>query len=126
MKYTLKQYAATLLDSMAGKSDKDQAAVVKKFMALLQRNSDFQKRWQIVKEAERQYFKANGIHKVDVELASETPANLEKDIESGLGGKVVFRSTLNKDILGGIKILIDDETLIDGSARTQIARLFKK
>ncbi len=128
MKYTVKQYAATLLDSVQSngkaKSDKDQAAVVKKFLTLLQRNGDFARRAQIIKEAERQHFKANGIHKVDVELASETPASLEKDIEGAIGGKIVFRSLMNKEILGGIKILIDDETLIDGSARRQIARLF--
>lgn len=126
MKYTTKQYASTLLSSLDGKTSKGQGEVIKKFLVVLQKNGDFAKRNQILKEAESQHFKKNGIHRVSVELASEIPANLEKEIEAALGKKIVFEAHKNKDILGGIKILVDDEILVDASARAQIARLFAK
>lgn len=123
MRYTVKQYAEGLLGALQGKNAKEQGEAVKRFMALLQKNGAFQKRKEIMKETERQYLRAEKVRKVSVELASETPASLEKDIEAVLGTKIIFESSINKNILGGIKILIDDETLIDASARGQIDAL---
>lgn len=123
MRYTVKQYAEGLLRALQGKTEKQQGEVIKRFMALLQKNGAFQKRKEILKEAERQYLKQEKVKKVSVELASETPSGLQKEIEGALGTKIIFESSVNKNILGGIKILIDDETLIDASARTQIAKL---
>lgn len=125
MKYTTKQYASSLLAALDKKSPKEEKEVVRRFLGALQRNGDYAHRAKILEVAERLYFKKNGISKVEVELASDTPANLHKEIESALGRKVVFSDRKNANILGGIKILIDDETLIDASARTQVAKLFQ-
>jgi len=65
------------------------------------------------------------LYKVDVETVSTPPENLAQQIEEKLGGKIAISNKKNPDILGGIKILIDDETLIDASVKTQIGRVLR-
>ena len=126
VKYSNKQYAAALLASFDHASADKQKVVIKNFIALLKRSGVYGKRNEILKEAEKLYFKHKGVHKVDVETAGKPSENLKKEIESALGKNIVLRETVNPEILGGIKILIDDENLIDGSARTQLSKLFQK
>lgn len=126
MRYTTKQYATSLLASLEKKSQKEQGEISKRFISLLQKNGDYTRRHQIIKEVERIYLRGKGVSKIEVELASETSASLAKDIEKALNRKIIFSARKNMDILGGIKILIDEETLIDASARTQVAKIFQK
>ncbi len=126
MKYTTKQYANSLLSALEGKSAKAQGEAIGKFLKILARNGDAQKRNQIMAEVKRVHLKKNKIHEVRVEMAANPPATLKKDLESALGKNIIFEDVLNPKLLGGIKILIDDETLIDASVRTQLDRMFAR
>ncbi len=126
MKYTTKQYANSLLSALEGKSDKVQGETLQRFLGILARNGDAPKRNQIMAELKRAHLKKNKIHEVEVQMAANSPATLKKDLESALGKNILFKDILNPNILGGIKILIDDETLIDASVRTQLDRMFAR
>lgn len=126
MKYTSKQYAATLISALTGKSEEGKKEILKKFLVVLQRNGDLGKRNQILEEVRREYFKQNDLSKVEVEVAGEVKEELKQEIEEALGKAISFYSKTNPNILGGIKILIDDETLIDASVKTQLDKLFTK
>ena len=126
MKYTNKQYASSLISAIADKSGEEKKQALVNFINILKKNGDISKRSQILEEVRREYFKQNGLYKVDVETVSTPPENLAQQIEEKLGGKIAISNKENPDILGGIKILIDDETLIDASVKTQISRVFAK
>ena len=126
MKYSNKQYANSLLSALEGKSAKTQGEAIRKFLVILQRNGDGAKKNQILEEVRREYFKKSGMHKVDVEMAAQAPASLKKDIESALGKSIVLKEIMNPAVIGGIKILIDDEVLVDASIRTQLDRMFQR
>lgn len=126
MKYTTKQYANSLLSALEGKSAKAQGESLRRFFSILQRNGDASKRSQIMEEVRRTYFKKNGTHKVEVEMAANPPASLKKDIEGALGKKIVLSERLSPELVGGIKIFIDDETLVDASIKTQLDKLFTR
>lgn len=95
-------------------------------MRVLARNGDAVKKNQIIEEAEKEYFRKEGISKVVAETAGEAPSSIKKDIEEALHKKVDLVSSVNPGIIGGIKILIDDETLIDASVKTQLNKLFSR
>lgn len=124
MKYTSKQYAVTLISALAGKSEDAKKDILKKFLIILQRNGDLGKRNQILEEVRREYFRQNDLSKVEVEVVGKIKEGLKQEIEESLGKAISFDSKVNPKILGGIKILIDDETLIDASVKTQLDKLF--
>ncbi|OGE83399.1 MAG: hypothetical protein A3B23_01595 [Candidatus Colwellbacteria bacterium RIFCSPLOWO2_01_FULL_48_10] len=128
MKYTNKQYANSLLSALDGKSANEQPAMIKRFLALLRKNGDSAKRSQILRETERGYFRASGMSRVEVEVAGKSLAaeTLRKDIEEAVGRKIVMSEKVNPAMIGGIKILIDDETLIDASALSRLNKIFTR
>lgn len=123
MRYSAKQYSASLISALEGKSDSDQQASIKRFMTMLQRNGDFSKRQLIAREIKKQYLTKEGTKDVVVEVASEV-SGMKKELESALGGKILLKEEINPSILGGVKILINEEILIDASVRSRLNKLF--
>ncbi len=126
MRYSVKQYAATLVSALQGKSDKDEKKVIANFFDLLRRNGDFVKRREIFKEIERVVRKSDGVRKVVLETASPVSPETKREVEKNLGAKAVFEESINPDVIGGIKLLIDDEYLIDATVKHQLDKMFKK
>ena len=126
MKYTNKQYASSLISALHGKAVKEQGQAIKRFLGILAKNGDAQKRNQILSEVKREYFKKNDIHKVDVQSAVKLSDSLKKDLEEALGKKIILDENIKPELIGGIKILIDDETLIDATIKTQLDKMFNR
>ena len=126
MRYSLKQYASVLLSALDGKSEKERKEILRRFVDILAKNRDITRLGAILREVEREYLKKSGMKKVWVESVSPLSAGLRKEIEAAVGGKTYLHEKINPSLLGGIRILINDELLIDASARRQIDKLFSR
>jgi len=125
MKYSPRQYAEVLLSALEGKLEKERKEILKRFVSVLAKNRDLSRLGAILCELEREFFKKSGMKKIWVESVSPLSVGLRKEIEAAVGGKTYLHEKINPSLLAGIRILINDELLIDASARRQIEKLFK-
>lgn len=147
MKYTVTQYSEALAAAFADAAADKRPQLIRRFLHLLQKNRDAKLLAAIIRKTERRWFGDQNLHKVAVASASPLTLAVKKEIEAALdspphlltecpyppctypkgrcgGKKPVWEETIDPSLLGGIRILIDDETLIDASARRRLDRMF--
>jgi F-type H+-transporting ATPase subunit delta len=125
-KITPRQYAVSLYESIAGKKPAEVSPLVQSFVALLQEHRVLSQADKIV-TAFRQYaYEQEGIVAVTATTAQEmdhvTTASIIKSLENVLGKKVVLRSAVDSEQMGGLKVRFGD-VVVDGSIRTRLAAL---
>ncbi len=108
-KFTAIQYAQALYDSVTETNPKDHDIVLDKFVKILAEHGDLGKYAEIEAEYKRLEMKAKGI--------SEAKVTVARDME-------INSSLINQlnEIIGRVVVRVDD-TLIDGSVRTQLNNL---
>ena len=126
MTYSVKQYAIALLQAFEASPEEKEKAVVKHFFRLLRKKGDLRRLTRILEELRRVYFKRENIRHVYVESFGGLSDGVKKEIERALGKKVYFEELVQPNILAGIRLIVDDEILIDATGRTQIERLFPR
>ena len=126
MRYSIPQYAEALVEALEDKSGRERSEATRRFLFILRKNKDWAKLGRIVKEAEKQSLRKQGIKKVEVESAVPLSPTVKKEIEKILGKKIVLEEKVRPEVLAGIKILVDGEILIDASAERQLQRMFTK
>ncbi len=126
MKYTIKQYAQAIFEALEDKSEKEQKEITARFLKLLIKNGDWKWHVTLLKALEKLILKKKGLKKVFAEAPREISEALILEIEKIFGGKIYFLQKTNQSLHGGIKILVDDEILIDASAKSRIDKLFLK
>ncbi len=125
MKYATGQYAAALSAALADAPDAERSAMIRRFLAMLRKNKDTRRLGAIMRKIEKQSLADQGLHKVSVASASPLTPELKKDIAAALEKKPLWEETVDPAMLGGIRILIDDELFIDASARRRLDRMFR-
>lgn len=116
------QAAGVFISVLGGKLDAD----AENFVRVLAEN----KRLELLPEIRRQYEslknEREGIVEAEVssafELTGEQVADLVARLEKKTGRKVRTSVRLDKELIGGVKIVLGDK-VIDGSARAQLAAL---
>lgn len=126
MKYRPQQYAQALLAACEQKSDVEQKKIVKRFAELLVRHQATGKTHAICVAYEKLNLQKEGMRSVRVETVDGVSEKLKNEIHAILGKHIYIEEVANPDLLGGVKILIDGEILIDASARRQMEGLFRK
>ncbi|MBI2121540.1 MAG: F0F1 ATP synthase subunit delta [Candidatus Sungbacteria bacterium] len=126
MKYSSKQYASVILSAFDGKSEKERKEILKRFVDVLAKNRDMARLGAILREIEREFLKKSGRKKIWVESVSPVSDDLRQEIEKTVAGKTYLYEKINPSLLAGLRILINDELLIDASAKRQIDKLFLK
>ncbi|MEK9194860.1 MAG: F0F1 ATP synthase subunit delta [Patescibacteria group bacterium] len=126
MKYRPEQYAQALLAACHEKSDVEQKKIVKRFVQLLVRHQATSKIHAICAAYEKLELRNKGMRNVRLETAGTVSEKLKNGIYEILGKHIQIKEMVNPNLLGGLKILIDDEILIDASARRQMEELFIK
>lgn len=118
-----KIYAQALADLMIEKKIED-AKIVEKFLKLLEKNGDFKKAKGIIALSEEIFAKKTGRRKIVVETARKmTPKQRELVHSVAHQGDIVSEKT-NKDLVAGIKIIIDDKQL-DLSMQNKLRNIFR-
>lgn len=123
MKYRPAQYAAALYAIMSGKKEADRRAITRRFVRILAHHRMLGAAPAILAAYEKLFLRAHGERKVRIESATPVSEEVKKEIAGILGAKIHFEEKETPGILAGIKILIDDELLIDASAERQIKRM---
>lgn len=124
MKYTPLQYAQSFLSALKNKPENEQKKMIGSFLYILKKNRNWHERGRIFREIEKQFLKESGIKKVSVETPSPVSKEMKKEIEKIFGGKIFWRERVKSDLCAGIRIEINDETLIDGTAKNRLKKLF--
>lgn len=124
IRHTPRQYAAAFVAALKGKKRDEQREMIRRLLSLVSKRGDSPRLGLILNEIEKKYFKDAGVKKVDVESASPLSAAVKKEIEAALGGDIFLREKITPGLLAGMKLLVDDETLIDASAEAQLKKLF--
>jgi len=125
MKYTIKQYAQAIFEALKDKPEKAQKEITERLLKLLVKNGDWKRHVAILKALEKLILKEKGLKKVFAEAPQEIPVVLKSEIENIFGGKIYFLQKINHSLLGGIKILVDEEILVDASAKKQLDNMFR-
>jgi F-type H+-transporting ATPase subunit delta len=126
MKFTAKQYAQALYDSLEGTDPKDIDLVLNNFVEVLALNNDVRIFEQIEEEFHKLELAKDGKKLAEVTTAQPLSKDSERDIIKELNkivkGDVELKKKIDEKILGGVIIKVDDQ-LIDASVRGELGKL---
>jgi len=130
MKISVSQYAKSLYESVAGKSEKDTKSALKNFVALLGRNRELNKVEEIINIFNELWNKEHGELSAELTSARELkPATRQIAInylkERTGAEKIILTENIDKKIIGGF-VLRYDSKVVDGSLKTSLDDLKNK
>lgn len=126
MRYSPKQYALALWSALKDKIAKEQKNILHNFLQLTVKNRDLSRLNLIINAVEREERKTKGILKVEISSPYPASEGLKTKLKKILKSKIFFVDKIDPRLLAGIKILIENETLIDSTAKNQIVKMLKK
>lgn len=125
MKYSIHQYARALYETLRKSPEEKRKEVFRRFYTLLLKDRKSAIVDRVLAEVERMYRKEKDVHKMIIESASGVSAGTKKEIMRAAGERIIVQENINPALMGGVTFFIDDEILIDASARRQLSKLFK-
>jgi F-type H+-transporting ATPase subunit delta len=126
VKFTARQYAIALHQSLEKCSASEQKQNIINFLKILHRNRQFNIIDKVIKELDKLIKEKNDILEIDVVSAVKIEEKeLVKLLEKKLKKKIELKSNIDKEIIAGLIIKIND-LLIDGSVKTQLRLLNNK
>ena len=126
MKHTPLQYAEALYAALEGKKPEARGQIIKNFVLTIFRHRAIGKSPAILAAYEKVVLRAQGMRKVRIESPGRVSDQLKKDISDILGAKIHWEEAENPDLLAGVRIVVDDELLIDASGMRQLEMMLKK
>jgi F0F1-type ATP synthase delta subunit len=121
-RYTPKQYAAALFESLQEKGVSVDA-VVKSFSAMVVRNYDKALLPKIIAQFKKLERTKAGRHEVVLTSARTIEKSVIADVKKKVGENSGITEVIDPKVLGGVRILINDEVVIDGTYRTRVRRM---
>ena len=123
MRYPIKKYAQALYESTVGKSEHEQEKISKAFVALLAAYNDSSLLSRIIEYYSRVRRRSEGLTKVDLTTADKASVKIKTELKKKLGERLEIDEKIDPNVLGGIKLIINDEYLIDGTFQSRVERL---
>jgi F-type H+-transporting ATPase subunit delta len=121
-KQTNLQFAKALYEVTKDLPETKISEVIKEFFLVLQKNNKLNKINYIIDEFVKYSKKQAGIKTVVVETTYPADQDLLNEIKKVFGPDAEISQIINKNLLGGVKIKVDD-TIFDGSLKTQLSKL---
>ena len=125
MRYTNAQYAQALFEALEGLKGEKRTLAIKRFFEMLQRNHATSRMGRIVEQFEKYSLKTNNMVKVEVQSASPLTDEIREQIRKGLKKDVVLDEMVDPELLAGIKMVVNNEILIDASAKRHIESMLR-
>ena len=113
MKFTDKQLAKVLFDTIEKENKKDISAITDEFVRLLAERAELHRISGVIQSFEKIWKDKFGAATITVESAHALSVSLKKQIEEIAPGAEV-REIVNENLIGGAKIRLDD-LAVDGS-----------
>ena len=125
MKITPKQYAISLYDSTQNVDDAELGKRISNFVNILKKNNDLSLSGKIIEHYFKYRREQKNISKVEITSCDKLDTEVTNDIIKKFNKQVEIEEKIDKTLLGGIIIKIDDNTLIDGSVKRKLENLRK-
>lgn len=116
------QFAKALYQVVKDLPKEKMPEVAKQFLSVLQKNNKLKKAEYILAEFEAYAKKQSGIKTIEIETAHPVDEKILEKIKQIFGKESEISQTINTEMLGGIKIKVDD-TVYDASLKTQLHKL---
>ncbi len=124
MTYRPQDYAALLLD-MLHERPEQQSNSIQKFVALLARHHALTHRKAIIYYFAELYNKKYNVRTAVITTATDILPEQKQKLEQALDAtRYTIEYVTDPTLLGGMRILIDNSILIDGSIKKRIATMF--
>ena len=121
-KQSNRQFAKALYEVTKDLPEKNIPEVIKQFFLILQKNNKLKKIDNIVEEFINYSKKQNGIQDIEIESARPLEQSTLNKIKKIFGEKSEVTEKINKDLLGGVRIKVDD-LIYDASLQKQLIKL---
>jgi F-type H+-transporting ATPase subunit delta len=128
MKFSAKQYAEALMDSLNDTDPKDNDKILDNFVSVLAANNDLRLFDEIASEFHKLELAKKGIK--EVEVTSAHPLNKENELQilhelnKLAKGNYEIKKKIDEQILGGVVIRLDDK-MLDASVKNDLEQLKK-
>ena len=124
MKFSVKQYAEALWQTLSETSPADQDKVINNFVQILGSNGDLSYYETIIKDFERIDREYRGVKEVEIAVANESQMDSEvvKQLNQTLGNDILLKKKVDESLIGGIVVKVED-TLIDASVKAHLNKL---
>jgi F-type H+-transporting ATPase subunit delta len=126
MKITPKQYAISLYESTKNVDKDELDRRIKNFVCILKKNNDLSLADKIIQQYSKYYRKKRNISKVEITAPNKLNQEELNSILKKVSKQIEVEEKVDKSLIGGIIIKIDNNTLIDGSVRRKLEDLKKK
>ena len=125
MHYLPKLYARAFAESVRARmSEKEKVALVKSFVAAVQRHCDGENLKKIIAETERVIREKQGIRTVTLETARPQKFDARALFGKFLEKSDVVETRIKKNLVAGVKIIVNDERELDMTLRRKLTKLF--
>jgi F0F1-type ATP synthase delta subunit len=124
MKYPARIYAQALAEAMAMAHGKTADEIRKNFMELLRRSGDEAHLAKILEEAERFLREKDGTKKFSVQVARLQKIPARELIKHLIGPNDRVEEETDPSLISGMKVVVNDEMVFDGSLRAKLDKLF--
>lgn len=124
MRYSVKKYTEALYEAVKGVRVSEQEKLVEVFISLITRYNDRSLLPRIIEHYGKLRRKKEGISKVEITMAKKVPAKVKLEIERKVGESEIVEK-IDPEVLGGVKLIINDEYLIDGTFQGRVEKLYK-
>ena len=121
-RYTPKQYASALFESLSERGSNSDA-VIKGFVKMLVSNYDRALLPKILMQFKKLERTKAGRHEVVLTSARPLEKSVIADVKKKVGENSGITEVVDPKVLGGVRILINDEVVIDGTLKSRVARL---
>ena len=122
MKYSAKQYARALYDSLKEAKEAEKELVFKNFYALLIRNNDLKLINKIIEKIEEIDKEERGVVEVEISSAKKLEEETIEKLRKLIGKKAEIYEKIDPSLIGGLKIQIGD-LLLDGTLKAKLNKL---
>ncbi|MCK4891829.1 MAG: ATP synthase F1 subunit delta [Candidatus Pacebacteria bacterium] len=125
MQITPKQYAISLYESTIKIDNVQAERRIKHFIAILKKNNDLSLIDKIIEQYYKYYRNQKNISKIEVSSANKLNPELLNKIIQKFNKQIEIEEKIDKSLIGGIVLRIDNNLLIDGSVKKKLNNLKK-
>src|SRR3990167_2747700 len=123
MRYTPQLYAQALFEALE-EQPKDRDRIIHRFLALVGRRGDARFLPKIFTRLEALVVRSEGGRVGRFATARPLPERELKRVRAAFGDRDRFHSEIRPDLIAGVKIIIDDEWVIDATMKRKLQKLF--
>jgi F-type H+-transporting ATPase subunit delta len=126
MKFSPKQYAQALMDSLEETDPKHAELILDNFVSILAANNDLRMYDEIASEFHKIELKKKGIKQAEVisakPISKENEQMILQELNKLVKGHYELKKKIDEQLIGGVVIRIDDQ-MIDASIKNELEEL---